>query len=1161
MEPFQMLLKKYFLSLVFLFAIFILSSQGFDNEKNRVLVITKDKEQQIDSLSVIPGSVILYDQNDKPLFVDFFEIDELKSVIRLSDDAPADSMEVKLSYSTFNFNIFQPINRKDPSTIHGDLSNPQAVFRITREDRQNVWDFRDSDLHRSGSISRGISMGNAQNVIVNSDMNLQLEGKLGSGFNILAAITDRNIPLQPDGNTQQLQDFDKVFIKIYNEKTSITAGDFSIKNNRDALLKFNKNLLGLFVEHSTSFKDSSSLKVSSALSVAKGKYRRQSITPVEGNQGPYRLVGESGESNIVIIAGSEKVYVDGLLQERGEMGDYIIDYNIGEIVFTARQVLTKDRRVVVEFEYSDKHYSRSLAFNEVEFENKKSKSYISFFHEGDVKSQSIQPILSAQQKQFLRGIGDDVNSAWYPSFDSLLYNPDEVRYMMVDTLVQGQNYDSIFVYSINPDNAIYRVSFTYVGKNRGNYVQDISSANGRVFKWVAPLDNVPQGDFSPEILLVPPQKKQMLQVGNETKIGKHTNINSELALSLFDKNTFAKDNKDDVFGTAARFGITDDRAFIKSDTAESWRISTNLNYEFLSRSFEPIDPLRDLEFQRNFGIMSDSLIGNQHFSSLGVNVYKKSNFIKSNIYQLSKAKDFKAWQYALNSNLNLGRWTVLTDGFMLFSDNESEENKFLKNHASLSYDFGKIALGTNWRVENQQIRDSQTDSLKENSFAFSEIEFMIKQGSNFNGNFMLYANFRNDEKVHLNSLEHYSNMQEYGLKISNLSNKNHSISTNILYRERNYSNNFEKSEYVFGSNLDYSASLFDKALRHNTFYEAASGQEPKKEYYFLKVAKGTGDYVWFDYNENGVQELDEFEQAFYSDQGEYVKLWRITNDFISTYNSKYSQSLQVSAPQSWKKKSGFKKFISRFSNQTNYRIEKKLQSNPLSAYNPFVADLPDSLLVTSLQSLRNVFSINQGSPLWSNEFIYNENKSKVFLTNGFENREFNSFSNVFRLNVFKKHSLRNELGISEKAYGSEQFENRNYNIVGNYIEQSFISLLSSNFRFTILYKYSEKQNTLSVEREQLFANLLSAEATLNVVSKAMINFKTSYVKNVISNSSNQSLVFEMLEGLNEGHNFILNLAIQSAIGENMQLSFSYEGRKSLTSRFIHIGNVSVRAYF
>ena len=394
-----------------------------------------------------------------------------------------------------------------------------------------------------------------------------------------------------------------------------------------------------------------------------------------------------------------------------------------------------------------------------------------------------------------------------------------------------------------------------------------------------------------------------------------------------------------------------------------------------------------------------------------------------------------------------------------------------------------------------------------------------------------------------------------------MSINNHSISTNILYRERYYSNNFEKSEYVFGSNLDYSASLFDKALRLNTFYEAASGQEPKKEYYFLKVAKGTGDYVWFDYNENGVQELDEFEQAFYSDQGEYVKLWRITNDFISTYNSKYSQSLQVSAPQSWKKKSGFKKFISRFSNQTNYRIEKKLQSNPLSAYNPFVADLPDSLLVTSLQSLRNVFSINQGSPLWSNEFIYNENKSKVFLTNGFENREFNSFSNVFRLNVFKKHSLRNELGISEKAYGSEQFENRNYNIVGNYIEQSFISLLSSNFRFTILYKYSEKQNTLSVEREQLFANLLSAEATLNVVSKAMINFKTSYVKNVISNSSNQSLVFEMLEGLNEGHNFILNLAIQSAIGENMQLSFSYEGRKSLTSRFIHIGNVSVRAYF
>jgi hypothetical protein len=60
-------------------------------------------------------------------------------------------------------------------------------------------------------------------------MNLQLDGKLNEDLFIQAAISDNNIPIQPDGNSQQLQEFDKVFIKIYNDRISLTAGDFELR--------------------------------------------------------------------------------------------------------------------------------------------------------------------------------------------------------------------------------------------------------------------------------------------------------------------------------------------------------------------------------------------------------------------------------------------------------------------------------------------------------------------------------------------------------------------------------------------------------------------------------------------------------------------------------------------------------------------------------------------------------------------------------------------------------------------------------------------------------------------------------------------------------------------------------------------------------------------
>ncbi len=55
--------------------------------------------------------------------------------------------------------------------------------------------------------------------------------------------------------------------------------------------------------------------------------------------------------------------------------------------------------------------------------------------------------------------------------------------------------------------------------------------------------------------------------------------------------------------------------------------------------------------------------------------------------------------------------------------------------------------------------------------------------------------------------------------------------------------------------------------------------------------------------------------------------------------------------------------------------------------------------------------------------------------------------------------------------------------------------------------------------------------------------------------------YEMLEALLPGNNFTWNLTWQEKLINGLQFSFSYEGRKSDTSKTIHIGRMQLSALF
>ena len=111
-------------------------------------------------------------------------------------------------------------------------------------------------LDYKGSFARGISFGNSQNLVLNSSFNLQLAGDLGDDIEILAAITDNNIPLQPEGNTQQLQEFDKIFIQLRKKENVLIAGDYELGRPNSYFMNYYKKLQGAtFQNQTTPFKD------------------------------------------------------------------------------------------------------------------------------------------------------------------------------------------------------------------------------------------------------------------------------------------------------------------------------------------------------------------------------------------------------------------------------------------------------------------------------------------------------------------------------------------------------------------------------------------------------------------------------------------------------------------------------------------------------------------------------------------------------------------------------------------------------------------------------------------------------------------------------------------------------------------------------------------
>ncbi len=122
---------------------------------------------------------------------------------------------------------------------------------------------------------------------------------------------------------------------------------------------------------------------------------------------PYKLKGNNEEAYVLIVSGSERVYVNGNLLKRGENNDYVMDYNAGELVFTPLFTITSEMRIVVEYQFTDQNYTRIVAYGGGMHENKNWRFGSYLYSESDLKNQPAQQSLSKEQVAILQNAGND----------------------------------------------------------------------------------------------------------------------------------------------------------------------------------------------------------------------------------------------------------------------------------------------------------------------------------------------------------------------------------------------------------------------------------------------------------------------------------------------------------------------------------------------------------------------------------------------------------------------------------------------------------------------------------------------------------------------------------------------------------------------------------
>ena len=1119
------------------------AQQPTSNYRTKKMAVTDTI--QIDSVSINSSQFSVKIKNEILLDTSYYKVDFSKAILTFKKSIQTDSVFIDyLRYPNF---ITRKYFQLDDKIIVDNTDNMQQLYKMQRSTLTRSFTPFDG-LTTSGSISRGVTIGNNQNSVLNSELDLQISGKLSDKVSLRASIQDANIPLQESGYSQRLDEFDQVFIELFSDKWRIRAGDIDLQNNDSYFASFSKRVQGLNVDVNLG-NDNTKTHLFAAGALVRGQFTTSQFRAQEGNQGPYKLRGPNNELYVLVVSGSETVYVNGTPIKRGENQDYIIDYNAGEIIFNATFPITSEMRITVDYQFSERNFSRFTVFGGGHVQTEKLKIGASVYSEIDSKNQPLQQNLSPEQVQILSNAGDDQSLMVAPSGVSEPYNENRILYKK--EIINGVE---VYVFSSNPQDELYSVKFRRLGANQGDYVLVNTNAVSNIYEYVAPVAGVSQGNYAAIVQLIAPIKLQVAVVNGSYKPTDGTDIYFEAAGSKNDLNLFSNLDDGDNDGFAGKLRIRQD--VIKNDSL--WNVSAILDADMIQQDFKTIQRLYYAEFNRDWNL--EMPLGNQNLLTAGLDLFHQKHGIASYKFEyLNYSENFNGNRHSAFASLKFDNWQVFTNSSVLRSESDVSTSTFLRTFNRFTYNFKSQWVGTKLAAEDNEQRETITNQLTALSQRYKSAEVFYGVGDSTKVFAEVGYRHRVNDSLRTNHVEKVSSSNTYYLKSKLIQNTATDLGVYINYRTLKSVDAVIEDEQSLNSRVSFNQQLFNQIVQWNTVFETNSGSLPQQDFTYVKVEPGQGAYSWIDYNNNGIQELDEFEIAQFQDQGEFIRVLLPNQVFVQTHQNRLSQTLTIN-PQQWTvSDNNTEKFWAQFYNQTSYLVDRKIkrEDNDFDL-NPFAGGNEKQLALN--KNVRNVLFFNRGKQHFTTSYTFLANTAKTLLSIGFQESRLKSHQLNFNHKFAESWLVNLKTSLQENENLSENFAARNYKIDETRFQPKVSYLLNENARFDLFYQYTSKDNTIG-SLETLLQNNFGISFTYSKAQKVGLTGELNYFDNTFEGNANTPVSYQMLEGLQPGKNFTWTLLAQRKLTAFLDLNLNYFGRKTETSKTIHAGTVQLKAYF
>lgn len=467
-------------------------------------------QYQLSAYPVMPYSEMVYADTTALLKDRDYEIDYRRGLLTIRVGIAASHLF--LEYVLIPPSLMDPVYRYQ--TV--DLSDSSQVIK-----RSDPWQFLPDDgkLVISGVKTFALTLSDNQTLDVKQSLFLNLTGEVSPGVQIEARLSDSQSKLSPEGDSRELSSLDDVYFKIFGAGYEIALGnlEWGIKGTR--FINYHSKFEGVNLWYDRG------QAAQFAYSANNGKDATVRIEIIDGKQGPYYLRATGFQQNFIVIAGSERVYLDGVLLQRGS--DYSIDYSEGSVMF--RRLVSSINNITARFQYSDEYYKQTMFFNSSEL---RIGDHLRLRHgiivQTDDKRSPLQYDFSPADIDSLRQAGDD------PVWGQGIFEVEDGAGLYKKLSTPGGI--EFFEYVPGDSTAVYLIHFSFVGLGNGDY-EEFSAGKYRYL-------GTGLGSWLPLKRLIPPvfRSNTDLRLSYDTET---LAMGVEALYAVNDKNSYSSLDDDD----------------------------------------------------------------------------------------------------------------------------------------------------------------------------------------------------------------------------------------------------------------------------------------------------------------------------------------------------------------------------------------------------------------------------------------------------------------------------------------------------------------------------------------------------------------------------------------------------------------------------------------